>query len=75
MALRDRWIAQERRWDLRFGMQCATAANFSMGKDPDKPPLEPGDFFSSLADVESEPEAMTIHEMAAVLKSAAVKRT
>jgi len=74
MALRDRWIAQERRWDLRFGMQCATAANFSMGKDPGKPPLEPSDFFQSLAEVESEPEAMTIYEMAAVLKGAAIRK-
>ena len=74
MALRNRWIDKQKRWDMRFGILSATTANFSMGKDPDKPPLEPADFFSTLAEEEPQPEMMTIHEMAAVLKSAAVRK-
>lgn len=30
-----------------------------MGKDPDKPALQPSDFFASLADLESGPDAMS----------------
>jgi hypothetical protein len=34
--------------NLRAGVIAATSANFSMGKDPNKPPLTPWDFFSNL---------------------------
>ena len=71
-ALRTRWIEAERRLDLRAGVLAATAANFSMGKDPDRPPLTPLDFFPSLAELqgeEDEVEPMSFQEIAAVMMS------
>lgn len=55
-ALHERWQQRERFWDLRAGVLASVTANFSMNKDPDRPPLEPSDFFPSLAQT---PEAMT----------------
>lgn len=62
-AMRERVVEREKRWDLRFGVQCATTANFSMNKDPDKPALEPYDFFATLE--EPEPEPMSFKQIAA----------
>jgi hypothetical protein len=39
-------------------------ANFSMGKDPNRPPLQPADFFPSLG--EAEPAAMSDDQILAV---------
>lgn len=44
-----------------------------MNKDPDKPALQPHDFFPSLAD-DVEEEIMTIEQMAAVLGAVPTKK-
>lgn len=69
--MRKRLVEQGKRWDLRFGVVASVAANFSMGKDHDQPPLTPADFFPSLKGIESEPETMTFDQIAAVFQSAA----
>jgi hypothetical protein len=57
------------RSDLRAGVLAAVTANFSMGKDPDRPPLQPSDFFPSLAQ-QAEPEEMSIEAMYEIIKLA-----
>ena len=63
-ALAERWHYQQVQDDRRFGMLCAVVANFSMGKDPKTPPIQPKEFFPRLR--EPEPE-QTFEEMAAII--------
>lgn len=56
---------------MRFGVLASVTANFSMGKDPQKPPLQPRDFFPSLPQA---PEyEQSFEEMAAIIQLAAAR--
>jgi len=74
IGLYDRHLERRNHEDMRFGILCATAANFSMGKDPDKPPLRPQDFFPWLPEPEEEPEAMDGDQMMAFIQSFRAQR-
>jgi hypothetical protein len=68
----DRVLERRNHEDFRIGVLAATMANFSMGRDPDKPPLEPQDFFPWLPG--AEPQEMSGEDMFEFLKGLAVNK-
>jgi hypothetical protein len=55
VALYDRYLERRNHEDFRAGVIAATIANFSMGRDDDKPPFEPHDFFGHLPKPKEQP--------------------
>ena len=65
IALYDRLLARRNHEDFQCGVLASTIANFSMARDPDRPPLQPNDLFPSLP--VPEPEEMSVEEIKAVM--------